>query len=180
MFPLLLPGMITTAVLMNTRTGGWSWALQLSVPSWLLIFPLAYMRNSPRRNHIVWRVVITRLVQLDISSHLEMCLKSKTKASSLSFRAWTLFVLLSGFVDLGSHAAWNAVIATEDIIHILLFPKLGESDYWSLYPAVAEKSYRSCRYSWMTENKSNDQWHSVIGLTTAAYVSSDTSGCWQA
>lgn len=69
-------------------------------------------------------------------------------------------VLLSGFVALGSHAAWNAVIATEDIIHILLFLKLGESDCWSLYPAEAEKNYRSCHYNWMTENKSNDHWHS--------------------
>lgn len=60
-------------------------------------------------------------------------------------------------MDLGSHAARNAVIATEDIIHVLLFLKFSESDYWSLYPAVAEKSYKLCCYSWMTESKSNDQ-----------------------
>lgn len=59
-------------------------------------------------------------------------------------------------MDLGLHAAWDTVIASEDIIHVLLFLKLGESDYWSLYPGVAEKSYRSCHYSWMTESKSND------------------------
>lgn len=65
--------------------------------------------------------------------------------------------MLAGFVGLGLHTAWNAVIATEDIIPILLLLKLGESDYWSLHPAVAEKSCRSRHYSWMTENNSNDQ-----------------------
>lgn len=161
MYPLFLPGMITTAVPRNTRTrGGWSWALQLSVQGEKWEFRMAYMTNSPRRKHILWRVAVTGLTQLDFSSHLEMCIKSKTKASSSSFRVWTPFVLLPGFVDLGSHAAWNAVIATEDTIHILLFLKLGESVYWSLYPAVAEKSYRSCCYSCTTENKSNVEWHS--------------------
>lgn len=159
MFLLLLPGMIT-AVPMNTRSGGWSWTLQLSVPSCLLIFPPAYVRNSPRRKHILWRVFITRLKQLNLPFHLDMCIKNKTIASSLSFRVRTLLVLLLGFVDLESQTAWNAVIATEDIIHILLFLKLGESDYWSSYRAVVQKSYRSCHYSWMTEDKSNDQWHS--------------------
>lgn len=76
-------------------------------------------------------------MHLDLSFQSEMCMFYFLYTYALPLRAWTLFFLLSGIMNPGSHPDCDAVIATEDTISILVFLQLGESDYRSLYPAVA-------------------------------------------